>query len=1032
MEFWRFVGSNPNYGDWLHGTYDWSLVSISILIACLASYAAFAVVDRISSSDNSSSKKWWLVGGAVAMGFGIWAMHFTAMLAHHLEIQVTYKLWITLVSVVPAMIGSGFALNALSQKNCSWIARAWCGLLLAIAIGTMHYVGMEAMNMNAMLRYDLPLFVLSLVVAYFLAVVALNVRIVLRTRLFILGRYKKSFSALIMGFSVAGMHYTAMAATRIYPLPGHITQEALLPPFMMAWVIFISVSLIIGLTIIGTLVDKRLEDAHKSLRESEAWADKIIDSAADGLISMDDQGIILSFNQSAERIFGYTAKEAVGQNVKFLMTSDDRENHDGYLHRYRETGRVTVLGIFREVTGQHKDGSVVPLELGVTEISREQGVVFIGVLRDITNQKQSENTLKVHARQQAAIAELGQYAVVEYDLDRMFSVACAKVAEVLESDYSKVMEMLPERDKLLLRSGIGWHEGLVGSATVDTDEHGSQAGYTLVCEKPVVVENLATDSRFNGPELLRNHHVKSGVSVLINCKEGVFGILGVHSKKTRTFTPDDVNFIKTVASMLSQVIDKSRMESQRKQSIEILRLIGDITKHVNVSESVSDSLSYTLRRIYEYTGCVFGHVFVYDPERQLLVSEKQHYNSIEIRCDEFLIQTEQLEIAGGKGLIGRVFESRKAAWVSDITTDSNYRRAASAAEAGLHTGLAFPVLCGDRAVAVLEFFSTDVLEADMDLLNAMNEIGVQLGRSFERSEAQAKREQVERELRLSQKLESIGQLAAGVAHEINTPTQFVGDNIRFLQGAFQDMLDVQKAFSGLLEVARKEAVASKEVEQVDAALDDADNDYLVEEIPNAIEQSVDGVSRIAKIVGAMKAFSHMGAESKELTDLNTAITNTITVASNEWKYVSEIELDLDENLPMVPCFPAELNQVVLNLVVNAAHAIKDVIENSASDKGTIKVSSRQLGQDVEIRVSDTGDGIPEGVRSRIFDPFYTTKEVGKGTGQGLSIAYSTVVDKHGGSLSFETQVGEGTTFVITIPLIDSETDDVGAAAVAAK
>lgn len=946
-----------------------------------------------------------------------------------------FELWITVLSVVPAIVASGIALATMSKSHCGWRERSLSGLLMAIAIGTMHYSGMEAMNTHgAILHYDLPLFILSIVVALVLSTVALNVKIILNGAQSYLSRYQLLLSAGIMGFAVSGMHYTAMAATRIYSLPGseHLHgPEGHLAPSVIGFAIFFTVCLIIGLTLIGTLVDKRFENTQNSLRESEAWADKIINTAADGIVSMDDMGKILSFNQSAERIFGYTAQEAVGQNVKTLMTSDDRENHDGYLRCYRETGRVTIMGSYREVTGQHKDGSVVPLELGVTEISRGQEMVFIWVLRDITDRKQIENTLRVHARQQAAIAELGQYAVVEYDLDRMFSVACAKVAEVLESDYCKVLEMLPERDKLLLRSGIGWHEGLVGSATVDTDEHGSQAGYTLVCKEPVVVENLATDSRFNGPELLRNHDVKSGVSVLITCKEGIFGILGVHSRKTRTFTLDDVNFIKTVASMLSQVIDKSRMEGQRKRSTEILRLIGDITKHVNVSESVSDSLSYALGRIYDHTGWVFGHVFVYDPERQLLVSSKQHYSSIEIQCDEFLIQTEQLEIAGGKGLIGRVFESQKAAWVADITTDPNYVRAASATEVGLHAGFAFPVLCGDRAVAVLEFFSTDVLETDVDLLNAMDEIGVQLGRSFERSEAQAKREQVERELRLAQKLESIGQLAAGVAHEINTPTQFVGDNIRFLEDAFQDMLDVQKAYSGLLEVARKEAVASNEVEQVDTALHDADNEYLVEEIPNAIEQSIEGVNRIAKIVGAMKAFSHMGAEAKELTDLNTSITNTITVASNEWKYVSEIELDLDEDLPMVPCFPAELNQVILNLLVNAAHAIKDVVENSASDKGTIKVSSRQIGQNVEIRISDTGGGIPEDECSRIFDPFYTTKEVGKGTGQGLSIAHSTVVDKHGGSLSFETQIGEGTTFVITIPLIEGETDDVGAVAVAA-
>ena len=295
---------------------------------------------------------------------------------------------------------------------------------------------------------------------------------------------------------------------------------------------------------------------------------------------------------------------------------------------------------------------------------------------------------------------------------------------------------------------------------------------------------------------------------------------------------------------------------------------------------------------------------------------------------------------------------------------------------------------------------------------------------IEKYKMENQRSDMERQLAQAQKLESIGHLAAGVAHEINTPTQFVGDNIRFLETAFRDLYDVHQAYGGLLEAARKEVTVSNEIEAVENALHKADSDFLLEEIPKAIEQSIDGVSRIAKIVGAMKAFSHPGSDKKELSDLNAAISNTITVASNEWKYVAEMKLDLEEDLPMAPCFPAEFNQVVLNLVVNAAHAIKDVIGNCENTKGMISVSTRQLDENIEVRIRDTGNGIPEDLRERIFDPFFTTKEVGKGTGQGLSIAHASIVDKHHGSLKFETEIGVGTTFIITIPLEDSSENEV--------
>src|SRR5258706_10219203 len=276
---------------------------------------------------------------------------------------------------------------------------------------------------------------------------------------------------------------------------------------------------------------------------------------------------------------------------------------------------------------------------------------------------------------------------------------------------------------------------------------------------------------------------------------------------------------------------------------------------------------------------------------------------------------------------------------------------------------------------------------------------------------------LEDQLRQAQKLESVGQLAAGIAHEINTPTQYIGDNVRFLKDAFQELKGVLANYERRLAVADSNSPVPGPA-QVSA--ESPDVSYLLEEIPKAIEQTLEGVTRVSTLVGAMKEFSHPGTKEKTLLNLNHAIESTITVARNEWKYVADMETDFDPSLPPVPCRPGEFNQVILNLIVNAAHAIAEVVEKGVVEKGTIKVQTRNCPEWCEIRIQDTGSGIPEKVRAKIFDPFFTTKEIGKGTGQGLAIAHSVVVDKHGGTIHFETQEGVGTTFIIRLPWQESQ------------
>ena len=275
------------------------------------------------------------------------------------------------------------------------------------------------------------------------------------------------------------------------------------------------------------------------------------------------------------------------------------------------------------------------------------------------------------------------------------------------------------------------------------------------------------------------------------------------------------------------------------------------------------------------------------------------------------------------------------------------------------------------------------------------------------------RRAMESELRQAQKLEGIGQLAAGIAHEINTPTQFVTDNLTFLQDSWNAAYPLLKMYRSAIYRSR-DVLPPATVEALKEAEQRCDIDFISEEVPRAISQSIDGARRVAAIVRAMKEFSHPDSPDKADTDLNKAIESTITVCRNEWKYVAELVTEFDPALPPVFCYPGEVNQVILNLVVNAAHAIKD--KTQGLQKGRIVISTRLRGQSVEIAVADTGMGIPKEIQTRVYEPFFTTKEVGKGTGQGLALAHSVVVKKHQGKIWFESEEGVGTTFFIQLPI----------------
>lgn len=284
------------------------------------------------------------------------------------------------------------------------------------------------------------------------------------------------------------------------------------------------------------------------------------------------------------------------------------------------------------------------------------------------------------------------------------------------------------------------------------------------------------------------------------------------------------------------------------------------------------------------------------------------------------------------------------------------------------------------------------------------------------------RKNLERQLNHAQKMESIGSLAAGIAHEINTPMQYIGDNLGFIKDSMEAYTSLLTEFNKFTTLCKEQQTFNKEIKSIEDLKEELDLDFLLEETPLALEQALDGVARVTKIVKAMKKFSHPGEEDMTLFDINDIIRNTTIVAKNEWKYFCELEEDLEEDLPLVYCNGNDISQVILNMVVNASHAIEDVVKESG-EKGNITIRTKSFEKHIHIYIADTGSGIDPDNYENIFNPFFTTKEVGKGTGQGLSMAYSIVTEKHKGKLSFTSELGKGTEFTIELPLTEEKPNE---------
>jgi len=607
---------------------------------------------------------------------------------------------------------------------------------------------------------------------------------------------------------------------------------------------------------------------------------------------------------------------------------------------------------------------------------------FVAVFDVITERKKGGEALRESewaaqrlAEENAVMAEIGRIIRSTLNIEEVYERFAAESRKLIPFDRIAVSLNNPEEDTATVAyaSGVEIEGKCVGdvfalSHTVNEQVMRTRAGLIL---QPEALEEL--EGRF--PTLIPTFRagLQSMMSVPLISRDQVIGTLQFRPKKIKAYTDRDLKLAERIGAQIAGAVANAKLFGERKQAEESIKKGKEF--YETVINSMKDALSIIDVKDLKIVDINKGFLDRWGMKKEEVIGK---------RCYE--ITHKFSGPCDSPEHVCPIMGTLKTG-IPSVAEHVHFEKEGTKR----HVEVSASPIRNERGEII------QVVHVDKDITERKN---------------------LESQLVQAQKLESIGQLAAGIAHEINTPTQYVGDNTRFSNEAFNDLLRLMGKYDQLFQTIKNGSPLDGVLQEIERIAKEIDLAYLTDEIPKAIRQTLEGVERVRIIVQAMKEFSHPGTKEKTPINLNKAIQNTITIALNEWKYVAEMATEFDSSLPLVSGLPGELNQVILNMIINAAHAIADVVGDGAKGKGTITVSTCHDGNWAEIRVSDTGTGIPENIRSRIFDPFFTTKKVGKGTGQGLTISHSVIVDKHGGTIHFDTEMGKGTTFIIRLPLED--------------
>ncbi|MEO8450553.1 MAG: ATP-binding protein [Gemmatimonadota bacterium] len=680
----------------------------------------------------------------------------------------------------------------------------------------------------------------------------------------------------------------------------------------------------------------------------------IVEGTSDSVFVKDLAGRFLLVNDACARAIGRRAGEVIGKTNAELH---DTEVADTLVQQDNEVVTAGVTMTFEHA--YEVDGATVTMLVTKSPYRDSNGriVGVIGVSKNISDRRVVEEEQRAEARRLSDIIRL----------QRAITMAAHESTPV-------AAEIALHVDGLTgaLGCAIGRHDG--ERVVVESASGCLVDGLDL---RPMLA---ATQHREVAREDQLAHWPPAGHPELVSAaavplREGALtnGVLLIVSDRPGAFTDADIQALQLIGGLLSTAISRVSAFTENRRLFEDR---GTVLKALKSSEeSLRDSISAGHLGLWEWR--MSDGAFLGAGQYATILGREP--GDIE-RFDQFLDGIHEEDRPGFELAMNAALVDREP-----FTYEYRVRRADGSIS----------------WVGIQGRFSYDEQGAPIRLRGAILDVSDQ--------------KLAHQQLMQSQKIEAIGQLAAGIAHEINTPAQYVSDNLHFLQQSLVEVGTVVEAMEHLRAAVRGTGVATAALEALDAAIEVVDVPYLRREMPRAAQQAVEGVDRVTEIVRAMKDFAHPGETARTQVDVNSALENTCIVSRNEWKYVADLVTDFEPDLPPVPCHPGELQQVFLNLIINAAQAIGGTGAGNPGAKGTITISTLRRDEWVEVRVTDTGPGIPEAIRARIFEPFFTTKPAGKGTGQGLSLARDIVVKRHGGLLSFETAIGVGTTFVVRMP-----------------
>ncbi len=545
----------------LTATYDLRLVLLSIAIATIASYTALDLAGRVTAAIGKG-RLLWLIGGAIAMGLGIWSMHFIGMLAYNLPIQMAYDPPIVIASMLVAIIASGAALFVASRKTMGCLPLFLGGTFMGLGIAAMHYTGMVAMQIDAVVHYNLQLVALSILIAIAASVTALWLSHRMRSETPGHSILPKIGAAVIMGSAIAGMHYTGMTAASFQLIPQAITPSFPVMNYsLLAVGIAIATMIILTLALIAALLEQYVRvqlSSAEVLRHSEQRFRSLAQNTSDIITILTANGIVTYISLSITSILGYESQDWLGKKAFDFVHPDELAKADRLLADTLADPAANIRAIMRF---KHADGEWQDFEVIFNNLLDHPSVAgIVTTYRNVTERKQAALALENRIRQQANVAQLGQVALANTDLDSLIDRAVDVIVQTLGIEFSAVLELQPDNLELRLRAGVGWLPGLVGNITLKADSS-SQAGYTLLAKKPVIIEDLRTEFRFSEATLLHNHRVVSGMSVIIPGSDNPYGVLTAHTTQRRIFNPDDVYFIESIANVLSTAIERKQTET---------------------------------------------------------------------------------------------------------------------------------------------------------------------------------------------------------------------------------------------------------------------------------------------------------------------------------------------------------------------------------------------------------------------------------------------------------------------------------------